>query len=64
MFLLTKNFIKNSHIYAKILRIFQKTNLNQTRNAFNKTFSPYTISERICETKFSFDVKELTMGKV
>ena len=42
MFLLTTNFAKNSDIYARILFIFLKTILDQTRNAFNPKLSRQT----------------------
>ena len=35
MFLLATNFAKNSDIYARILFIFLKKVLDQTRNSFN-----------------------------
>ena len=38
MFLLTTNFVKNTDIYARMLFIFPKIVLNQTRNAFNTKF--------------------------
>ena len=38
MFLLTTNFVKNSHIQAKIFYIILKTLVNQTWNIFNSRF--------------------------
>ena len=38
IFLLTTNFAKNNHIYARIFFIFLKNVLNKTWNAFNSKF--------------------------
>ena len=53
MFLLTTNFVKNIHIYARIFFIFLKTVLSQTWNAFNTKF---WFSEQ--DRKSSFQVRE------
>ena len=64
MFLITTTFVKNSHISGRILFIFLKNVLDQTRNAFNTKFSVQTSSQRIYETNFSFDVKEHNTRKI
>ena len=64
MFLITTNFVNNSDIYARILFIFLKNVLDQTRNDFNKKYSLQTSRYRIYETNFSFHAKEHTTGNV
>ena len=40
MFLLTTKFVKNSHIYARILFIFLKIVIKQTWSSFDTKFQP------------------------
>ena len=67
MFLLTTNFVKNSHMLSRIFFIFLKTVLNQTSNAFNTKFlrqwkdrkSSYQVEEAFA---LFFNLIALTLG--